>query len=129
MNVEADDGMECSWFVDDIGDIDDAMMRLGCVRVWRFSPQVQVTLSPGKNCFWNSPVDAWPVQHWTRRPKTSRWSLSPEKCLVGLRDGGILLEIANRPFWGALPVSGPGCQCAGLVSSESECTMRSRLRG
>jgi len=73
-----------------------------CSRVWRFSLQVQVTLSPGKNCFQNSPVYAWPVQHWTNRPKTSRRSLSSEKCLVGLRDGGILLEIANRPFFGTL---------------------------
>lgn len=54
----------------------------------------------GKNCLRNSPVYAWPVRHWTSRPKTSRWSLSSMKCFVGFRDGGILLAIANLPLWG-----------------------------
>ena len=73
-----------------------------CSRVCRFSPHAQATPSPGQNCLRNSPVYAWPVRHWTRRPNTSRWSLSSTKCLVGFRDGGILLEIAKRPVFGDL---------------------------
>ena len=73
-----------------------------CSRVCKFSLHSQPTLLSGKNCLRNSPVYACPVRHWTRRPNTSRWFFSSVKCLVGLRDGGILLEIAKRPFFGAL---------------------------
>lgn len=50
------------------------------------------------------PMYACPVRHWTNRRKTSRWSFSATKCLVGLRDEGILLDFAN------LPLGGPFCQ-------------------
>jgi len=61
-----------------------------------------MTLCPGKNCLWNSPVYVCPVQHCTRWLNTLHWSLSSVKCFVGLRDGGILLEMANHRFLGAL---------------------------
>jgi hypothetical protein len=73
-----------------------------CSRVCKFSPHLQAMLFSGKNCLRNSPVYACPVQHWTRRPNTSRWFFSSMKCFVGLRDGGILFEIVNRPFFSAL---------------------------
>ena len=42
---------------------------------------------------------------------------------VRFRDGGSLLEIANRPFrWRPLPVTGPCCLSGGLGSSESKCS-------
>jgi hypothetical protein len=75
-----------------------------CSRVCKVSPHSQLTLFLGKNGFRNSPVHAWLVRHWTRRPKTSRWFWSAVKCWAGLRDGGILLVIANL----ALP--GDFCQ-------------------
>jgi len=74
---------------------------LMCLRVCRVSPHLQLMLFSGKNCFLNSPVYAWLVQHWIRRPNTSCWFCSSVKCLVGLRDGGILFVIANLPLWGA----------------------------
>ena len=72
-----------------------------CSRVCRVSPHSQLMLFLGKNCFLNSPVYTWLVRHWIRWPNTSHWFCSSVKCLVGLRDGGILFAIANLPLWGA----------------------------
>ena len=43
-----------------------------------------------------------PVWHCTRWPNTSHWSLSSVKCFMGLGDSGILLEMVNHCFLGAL---------------------------
>jgi len=79
--------------------VQDHMM---CSWVLRGSLHSQLMFFLGKNCFLNSPMYAWPVQCCIRQPKTSHWFLSSVKCLVGLRDGGILLAIANFPLQGAL---------------------------
>ena len=50
-----------------------------CSQVCKVSPHSQLTLFSGKNCFLNSPVYAWPVRHWIRRPNTSRWFCSSVK--------------------------------------------------
>jgi len=71
-----------------------------CLWVCRGLPHLHVTFFSGKNCLQNSPMYVWPVQHCIRRPKNSCWSLSSVKCFVGLRDGGILFEIVNHPFFG-----------------------------
>ena len=80
------------------------------------SPHSQSMLFSGKNCFRNSPVYAWPVRHCTRRLKTSRWFWSSVKCFVGLRDGGILLAIANLPLQGALCQSRARADCVPVVA-------------
>ena len=72
---------------------------LACLQVF---PALAVDAFLEKNCLGNSPVYACPVRHWIRRPNTSRWVWSSVKCLVGLRDGGILLAIANLPLRGVV---------------------------
>lgn len=90
-----------------------------CSRVCRSSPHSQLVLFSGKNCLRNSPVYACPVRHWISRPNTSRWSLSSMKCLVGLREGGILLEIANLPFRGAFCQSRTQAVCVDALARRS----------
>ncbi|EDR15451.1 uncharacterized protein LACBIDRAFT_321280 [Laccaria bicolor S238N-H82] len=68
---------------------------MSSLSVSEFCDWLTLVLSSGKNCLRDSLVHACPMRHWTRRPKTSRWSLSSMKCFVGLRDGGILLAMAN----------------------------------
>ena len=44
-----------------------------CLHVYRASSHSQLTLLLGKNCFQNSPMYVWLVQHCTRWPRTSHW--------------------------------------------------------
>ena len=77
--------------------------RSRCSLVCRISlSQGQVTGSSecGRNDLLNSPVYAWPILHWVRRPKSSRLSLSCRKWGVGLSEGGIWFDTAYLPVFG-----------------------------
>jgi hypothetical protein len=64
--------------------------------------QVDGSGDSGMNDLRNSPVYAWPVLHWRTLPNTSRLPFRSRKCLVGLREGGILFETANLPVLGVV---------------------------